>query len=54
MTRQHWEDRYRTGLTPWDTRITPPEVVQFWQEHAVLPGSLALDLGMLPTWLAWV
>ena len=45
MTRQHWEDRYHTGLTPWDTRITPPEVVQFWQDPAVPPNALALDLG---------
>jgi SAM-dependent methyltransferase len=45
MTRLHWEDRYHTGLTPWDTRITPPEVVQFWQDHAVPPGGIALDLG---------
>jgi SAM-dependent methyltransferase len=45
MTRLQWEEHYRTGPTPWDTRITPPEVVQFWQEHAAPPGGLALDLG---------
>jgi SAM-dependent methyltransferase len=43
--RQQWEDHYRTGPTPWDTRITPPEVVQFWQDHPVPPGGVALDLG---------
>jgi SAM-dependent methyltransferase len=43
--RTTWEEHYRTGPTPWDTRITPPEVVQFWQEHPPIAGELALDLG---------
>ncbi|RIK45141.1 MAG: hypothetical protein DCC55_00365 [Chloroflexi bacterium] len=43
--RTTWEEHYRTGPTPWDTRITPPEVVHFWQEHRVPDGGLALDLG---------
>ncbi len=43
--RGQWEDQYRQGSTPWDTRITPPEVVQFWTEHTVPPGGVALDLG---------
>ncbi|HMN30780.1 MAG TPA: methyltransferase domain-containing protein [Caldilineaceae bacterium] len=43
--RRQWEEHYRTGPTPWDTRITPPEVVQFWQAHPPPPGGLALDLG---------
>jgi SAM-dependent methyltransferase len=29
--RIHWEERYRSGPRPWDTGITPPEVVEFWQ-----------------------
>jgi SAM-dependent methyltransferase len=46
--RQRWEAHYRTGQTPWDTRITPPEVVDFWASHPVPPGGLALDLGCGP------
>lgn len=45
VERTTWEEHYRTGPTPWDTRITPPEVVQFWQEHAPPLGGLVLDLG---------
>jgi SAM-dependent methyltransferase len=45
VERTTWEEHYRTGPTPWDTHITPPEVVQFWQEHTPLAGGLALDLG---------
>jgi SAM-dependent methyltransferase len=45
VERTTWEEHYRTGPTPWDTRITPPEVVQFWQEHTPPNGGLALDLG---------
>ncbi|MCC9078245.1 class I SAM-dependent methyltransferase [Litorilinea aerophila] len=43
--RAHWEERYRQGPRPWDTGITPPEVVAFWQEHGPGNGGLALDLG---------
>ena len=43
--RLHWENRYQQGDTPWDTRITPPEVVQFWADHPVPPGAVAIDLG---------
>jgi len=43
--REQWEENYRQGRTPWDTRVTPPEVVQFWQEHPVPPNRVALDLG---------
>lgn len=36
---------YRTGRTPWDTGITPPEVVELIEgPHAPPPGR-ALDLG---------
>ena len=34
--------RYRRGKTPWDTEITPPEVVRF---IADTPPGTALDLG---------
>jgi SAM-dependent methyltransferase len=43
--RLHWEERYQQGNTPWDTRITPPEVVQFWTSHPVPANGVALDLG---------
>lgn len=44
--RSHWDERYRSGKTPWDTGITPPEVQSFWK-HRLLPfsGSYALDIG---------
>ncbi len=40
-----WDARYRTGRTPWDTGITPPEVQTFWQEGLLPPQGLALDMG---------
>jgi SAM-dependent methyltransferase len=43
--RIRWEEHYRSGPTPWDTRITPPEVVQFWSSGRLPPTGLALDLG---------
>lgn len=43
--REQWEENYRQGRTPWDTRVTPPEVVQFWKEHPVPSSGVALDLG---------
>ncbi len=43
--RHQWENRYQQGDTPWDTRITPPEVVQFWADHPAPPDSVALDIG---------
>lgn len=47
-TRARWEARYREGFTPWDTQVTPPEVVDFWQS-GILPGQgIALDLGCGP------
>ena len=44
--RGHWDERYRSGQTPWDTGITPPEVQTFWQERQpAFPGAYALDIG---------
>jgi SAM-dependent methyltransferase len=43
--RERWEERYNTGPTPWDTGITPPEVVEFWTEGRLTPTGLALDIG---------
>jgi SAM-dependent methyltransferase len=36
---------YRTGRTPWDTGITPPEVVELIEGPAALAPGRALDLG---------
>jgi SAM-dependent methyltransferase len=37
--------RYRTGRTPWDTGVTPPEVVELIEGSAPLTPGRALDLG---------
>jgi len=37
--RATWEARYRSGPRPWDTGVTPPEVIAFWQKQ--LPRLLA-------------
>jgi len=44
LRRSRWgfEWRYWRGKTPWDTQITPPEVVEF---IAGTPPGIALDLG---------
>jgi SAM-dependent methyltransferase len=36
---------YRTGRTPWDTGITPPEVVELIEGSRALAPGRALDLG---------
>jgi SAM-dependent methyltransferase len=36
---------YRTGRTPWDTGVTPPEVVELIEGPDALPAGRALDLG---------
>jgi SAM-dependent methyltransferase len=36
---------YRTGRTPWDTGITPPEVVELIEGPTALATGRALDLG---------
>ncbi len=43
--RAQWESRYQEGPTPWDTSITPPEVVAFWRSGRLAATGLALDLG---------
>jgi len=44
--RAHWDERYRSGQTPWDTGITPPEVQAFWKEQPPpAAGPFALDIG---------
>ena len=41
-SRRKFTRQYRRGQTPWDTNITPPEVMEFLGEH---PPGKALDLG---------
>lgn len=36
---------YRTGKTPWDTGITPPELVELIEGPSALSAGRALDLG---------
>lgn len=43
--RAQWESRYREGPRPWDTGITPPEVVEFWQSNRLPRQGRALDMG---------
>ncbi len=44
LARSRWgfEWRYLRNKTPWDTNITPPEVMAFIREH---PPGRAVDLG---------
>jgi len=44
-SRKRWESRYGEGNTPWDTQVTPPEVVDFWQDENHACDGIALDLG---------
>jgi SAM-dependent methyltransferase len=46
--RQRWDNRYAEGCTPWDTQITPPEVVAFWDARRLATAGIALDLGCGP------
>ena len=43
----YWNERYTHGSTPWDTGITPPEVVAFWETHGdhFAPDDLVVDVG---------
>ena len=36
---------YRTGRTPWDTGVTPPELVDLIQGADALTSGSALDMG---------
>jgi len=44
-SRKRWEARYGEGNLPWDTQVTPPEVVELWQDARRPRGGIALDLG---------
>ncbi|SDL36939.1 class I SAM-dependent methyltransferase [Nonomuraea jiangxiensis] len=39
------EKYYRAGKPPWDTGVTPPELVALVEGHAALPPGRALELG---------
>lgn len=46
MWRRLWyAHAYRTGRTPWDTGVTPPEVVDLIEGSDALQPGRALDLG---------
>ncbi len=47
-SRVHWDARYQEGTTPWDTRVTPPEVKTFWSGRPERRHGIALDLGCGP------
>lgn len=44
LKRAHFTWRYLTGRAPWDTGITPPEVVALIEGEGLTPGR-AIDLG---------
>jgi cyclopropane fatty-acyl-phospholipid synthase-like methyltransferase len=44
LTRLFYELRYILSHPPWDTGVTPPEVVEYITDGRVVPGR-ALDLG---------
>jgi SAM-dependent methyltransferase len=45
LRRLSYAVAYRTGRTPWDTGITPPEVVELVDGPSALPPGCALELG---------
>jgi SAM-dependent methyltransferase len=45
ISRKRWNARYGEGNTPWDTQVTPPEVVGFWEDTRHPRQGVALDLG---------
>ncbi|MDI9549294.1 MAG: methyltransferase domain-containing protein, partial [Chloroflexota bacterium] len=45
LLRRRWDERYLSGVRPWDNGQTPPEVIEFWQSGLLSPAGLAVDLG---------
>lgn len=43
--RRALEDYYRAGKPPWDTDVTPPELVTLVEGHGALSPGRALELG---------
>ena len=48
VDRLAWEHQYQAGPKPWDTGLTPPEVVAFWASGRLAPSGLAIDIGCGP------
>lgn len=48
IDRTTWETHYQSGNTPWDSRITPPEVQAFWVSERLSKQGLAIDVGCGP------
>jgi SAM-dependent methyltransferase len=48
IDRTTWETHYQTGNTPWDSRVTPPEVQAFWATDRLPHTGLAIDVGCGP------
>ncbi len=44
MSREEWNDRYRTGTTPWDLGAPDPHLVELWGAGRIAAGR-ALDIG---------
>ena len=53
--RMQWDARYQSGNMPWDSGVTPPEVVTFFTGGGVPPNRVAIDLGCgTGTNVAWL
>lgn len=53
--REQWDARYESGNMPWDSGVTPPEVVVFLTGGHVAAKGTALDLGCgAGTNVAWL
>ncbi len=48
INRTTWEAHYESGNTPWDSRMTPPEVQAFWATDRLSHTGLAIDVGCGP------
>ncbi len=48
IDRTTWETHYETGKTPWDSRLTPPEVEAFWASDRLPKAGIAIDVGCGP------
>jgi len=48
IDRTTWETHYESGNTPWDSRVTPPEVQAFWATDRLPRAGLAIDVGCGP------
>lgn len=43
-TDRNWEEKYRTGQTPWDSDLPSAELLKVLREYSVQPGR-AIELG---------